>query len=95
MKFGFFVIIFVFVLSAIPTSALELKDNEREERDERNLRIELEAIPAPVQQDFDKYIQDLAASAQRDARAEEEARKDQAAKDYQRKVLNPIVLFRW
>ena len=92
MKYGFFVFILVFVLSAIPTSAFELKDNQREER---NLRIELEAIPSPVQQDFDKYIQDLAASAQRDTRAEEQARKDQAAKDYQKKVLNPIVLFRW
>ena len=92
MKYGFFVVILVFVLSAIPTSAFDLKNNEREER---NLRIELEAIPSPAQQDFDKYIQDLAASAQRDARAEEQARKDQAAKDYQRKVLNPMVLFRW
>ena len=95
MKYGFFVVILVFVLSAIPTSALELKDKEREKHDERNLRIELEAIPAPAQQDFDKYIQDLAASAQRDARVEEQARKDQAAKDYERKLLNPMVLFRW
>ena len=91
MKYGIFAIL-VFLLSAIPTSAFEVKNNEREER---SLRIELEAIPAPVQQDFDKYIQDLAASAQRDARAEEQARKDQAAKDYQRKVVNPIVLFSW
>ena len=93
MKYGFFVIILVFVLSAIPTSAFEVKDSN--EREERNLRIELEAIPAPAQQDFDKYIQDLAASAQRDARAEEQARKEQAAKEYQKKVLNPMVLFRW
>jgi hypothetical protein len=92
MKYGFFVVILIFVLSAIPTSAFDLKNNEREER---NLRIELEATPSPAQQDFDKYIQDLAVSAQRDTRAEEQARKDQAAKDYQRKVLNPIVLFRW
>ena len=92
MKYGFSVFIIVFVLRAIPTSAFDLKNDEREER---NLRIELEAIPSPVQQDFDKYIQDLAASAQRDTRAEEQARKDQAAKDYQRKALNPIVLFRW
>ena len=92
MKYGFSVFIIVFVLRAIPASAFDLKNDEREER---NLRIELEAIPSPVQQDFDKYIQDLAASAQRDTRAEEQARKDQAAKDYQRKALNPIVLFRW
>ena len=92
MKYGIFAIILVFLLSAIPTSAFEVKNNEREER---SLRIELEAVPAPVQQDFDKYIQDLAASAQRDTRAEEQARKEQVAKDYQRKVLNPMVLFSW
>ena len=92
MKYGLFAIILLLLLNAIPTSAFEVKNNEREERD---LRIELEAIPAPVQQDFDKYIQDLAASAQRDTRAEEQARKEQAAKDYQRKVLNPMVLFSW
>ena len=92
MKYGFFVVILVFVLNAIPTFAFDLKNDEHEER---NLRIEVEAIPSPVQQDFDKYIQDLAASAQRDTRAEEHARKDQAAKDYQRKLLNPMVLFRW
>ena len=92
MKYGLFLVILVFVLRAIPTSAFEVKNDEREAR---NLRIELEAIPSPVQQDFDKYIQDLAASAQRDTRAEEQARKDQAAKDYQMKVVNPLVLFRW
>lgn len=92
MKYGIFVFMLVFVLRAIPTSAFELKNNEREER---NLRIELEAIPSPAQQDFDKYIQDLAAAAQRDTRAEEQARKDKAAKDHQMKVVNPLVLFRW
>ena len=92
MKYGFFVFILVFVLRAVSTSAFELKKNERDERD---LRIELEAIPSPAQQDFDKYIQDLATAAQRDARPEERARKDEAAKDHQIKVVNPIVLFRW
>jgi len=92
MKYGFFVFILVFVLRAVSTSAFELKKNERDERD---LRIELETIPSPVQHDFDKYVQDLAAAAQRDARPEERARKDEAAKDHQIKVVNPIVLFRW
>jgi hypothetical protein len=92
MKYGFFVVILVFVLNAIPTFAFELKNDQREER---NLRIELEVIPSPVQQDFDKYIQDLAASAQRDARAEEQVQKEQATKNQQLKVVNPIVLFRW
>jgi len=92
MKYGFFVFILVFVLRAVSTSAFELKKNERDERD---LRIDLETIPSPVQHDFDKYVQDLAAAAQRDARPEERARKDEAAKDHQIKVVNPIVLFRW
>jgi len=92
MKYGFFVFILVFVLRAVSTSAFELKKNERDERD---LRIELETIPSPVQHDFDKYVQDLAAAAQRDTRAEEQARKDKAAKDHQIKVVNPLVLFRW
>jgi hypothetical protein len=59
------------------------------------LRIELETIPAPAQQNFDDYVQDLAAAAQRDERQEEQARKDQLAKAQKLKVLNPIVLFRW
>ena len=92
MKYGIFVFILVFVFRAVSTSAFDLKNNERDERD---LRIEIETIPSPVQHDFDQYIQDLAAAAQRDARPEERARKDDEAKDRQIKVLNPIVLFRW
>ncbi len=64
MKYGIFVFILVFVFGAVSTSAFDLKNNERDERD---LRIEIETIPSPVQHDFDKYIQDLAAAAQRDA----------------------------
>jgi hypothetical protein len=92
MKYGIFVFILVFVFRAVSTSAFDLKNSERDDRD---LRIEIETIPSPVQHDFDKYIQDLAAAAQRDARPEERARKEEAAKDHQIKVLNPIVLFRW
>jgi len=92
MKYGIFVFILVFVLRAVSTSAFDLKNKERDERD---LRIEIETIPSPVQHDFDKYIQDLADAAQRDARPEERARKEEAAKDLKIKVLNPIVLFRW
>ena len=64
MKYGIFVFILVFVFRAVSTSAFDLKNNQRDERD---LRIEIETIPSPVQHDFDKYIQDLAAAAQRDA----------------------------
>ena len=92
MKYGIFIFILVFVFRAVSTSAFDLKNNQRDERD---LRIEIETIPSPVQHDFDKYIQDLAAAAQRDARPEERARKEEEAKDHQIKVLNPIVLFRW
>ena len=92
MKYGIFIFILVYVFGAVSTSAFDLKNNQREERD---LRIEIETIPSPVQHDFDKYIQDLAAAAQRDASPEERARKEEAAKDHQIKVLNPIVLFRW
>jgi hypothetical protein len=92
MKYGIFVFILLYVFGAVSTSAFELKNNERHERD---LRIEIEVIPSPVQHDFDKYIQELAAAAQRDAQPEERARKEEAAKDQQIKALNPIVLFRW
>ena len=92
MKYRFLAIILVFVLWTIPASAFELKNTESNQRD---LRIELETIPAPSQQNFDDYVQDLAASAQRDERQEEQARKDQLAKAQKPKVLNPIVLFRW
>ena len=95
MKYGIFVFIFVFVFGAVSTSAFDLKNNEPDKRDERDLRIEIETIPSPVQHDFDKYIQELAAAAQRDAQPEERARKEEAAKDHQIKPLNPIVLFRW
>ena len=92
MKYGIFVFVLIYIFKAVSSSAFDLKDNER---DLRELRIEIEVIPAPVEHDFDKYIQDLAAAAQRDARQEERARKEEAAKDRQIKALNPIVLFRW
>jgi len=95
MKYGIFVFILIYIFRAVSSSAFDLKDNERDERDLRELRIEIEVIPSPVEHDFDKYIQDLAAAAQRDARQEERARKEEAAKDRQIKALNPIVLFRW
>ena len=92
MRYGFFVFALVLILKAIPASAFEVKNPER---DERRLRIELEPVPSQVRQDFDKYVQDLAAAAQKDATPEERARKDDAAKERQAKVVNPMVLFRW
>jgi hypothetical protein len=93
MKYGSFVFALVLVLKAIPASAFEVRNPERDEQ--RRLRIELEPVPSQVRQDFDKYVQDLAAAAQRDATPEERARKDDAAKERQAKVVNPMVLFRW
>jgi hypothetical protein len=92
MKYSFLAIMLVFVLWTIPAAAFELKNSEIKQRD---LHIELETIPAPAQQSFDNYVQDLAAAAQRDEREEEQARKDRLAKAQKLKVLNPIVLFRW
>jgi ribosome recycling factor len=92
MKYGFFVFALVLILKAIPASAFEVRNPER---DERRLRIELEPVPSQVRQDFDKYVQDLAGAAQKDATPEERARKDDAARERQAKVVNPMVLFRW
>jgi len=92
MKYGSFIFALVLILKAIPVSAFELRNPERYER---RLRIELEPVPSQVQQDFDRYVQDLAAAAQKDATPEERARKDDAAKERQAKVVNPMVLFSW
>ncbi|MGH7873394.1 MAG: hypothetical protein ACREQO_14370, partial [Candidatus Binatia bacterium] len=64
-------------------------------RDERRLRIELEEVPSAAQGNLDRYVRDLAAEAQKDASPEERARKQDAAKERQAKVVNPFPLFRW
>jgi hypothetical protein len=91
MRYGFFATALVLILSA-PASALDTKDIQR---DERGLRIELEVVPAPEQKDFEQYVQELVASAQRDAREANTKRQEDIAKDKQLKTLNPLVLFRW
>jgi hypothetical protein len=92
MKYGFFIFALVLILQATPVSAFEARTPER---DERRLRIELEPVLSQVQQDFDSYVQELAAAAQKDATPEERARKDDAAKERQAKVVNPMVVFSW
>jgi len=92
MKYGFVVFALVFILKALPVSAFELKTSKPEQRE---LHIELSPAPSQAQQDFDKYVQDVATAAQKDATPEERARKEDAAKERQPKVLNPIALFRW
>ena len=92
MKYGFFVFILVFVLRAIPAPAFELSKPQREER---GLNIELESSESPAQPDFDKYVRELAAAAQRDAKSREFQQQEDALKNQQAKTLNPIVIFRW
>jgi hypothetical protein len=92
MRYGYFAVALVLILSSSPTLAFETKDLER---DDGSLRIELEVVPTPEQKDFEQYIQELVASAQRDAREANSKREEDAAKDKQPKTLNPLVLFRW
>lgn len=92
MKYGYFVFALVFVLKAAPVAGFELKSPEPEER---KLQIELSPVPSRVQQDFDRYVQDLAEAARKDATPEERARKDDDAREHQPKVLNPVALLRW
>lgn len=92
MKYGYFVFALVFVLKAAPVAAFELKTPAP---DERKLHIELSPVPSHVQQDFDRYVQDLAEAARKDATPEERARKDDAVKERQPKALNPVTLLRW
>jgi hypothetical protein len=91
MRYGYFGIALVLILNS-STLAFETKDLER---DDRGLRIELEVVPTLQQKNFEQYIQELVASAQRDAREANLKREEDIAKDKQAKTLNPLVLFRW
>jgi hypothetical protein len=90
MKYGSLVFALAFILKALPAFPFEMKDPER---NEPRLKIELEAVPSPVQQDFDKYVQELAAAARRDVDSPPE--KKDTIKELQAKAVNPMVLFRW
>ncbi|HEY3166846.1 MAG TPA: hypothetical protein VGK57_06425 [Candidatus Binatia bacterium] len=92
MKHGYFAIALALILSSSSTRAFETKDPER---DDRGLRIELEVVPTPLQKDFEEYVQDLVASAQRDTKEASSKREEEVAKNKQPKPLNPLVLFRW
>ena len=89
MKAAHAVFLSVFLMS-LPASAFEVKNPQREEP---RLKIELEAEPAQIQQDFDTYVRDLAMAARRDVDSPPE--KKDRVKELQAKSLNPIVLFRW
>jgi hypothetical protein len=92
MKCGYLLFALAVILEATSAQAFELKDPQREDR---RLRVELEVVPTPPQQDFQQYVQELAASAQREAKESNSKRESDAAKDKQLKTLNPLVLFRW
>jgi hypothetical protein len=92
MNYRYWALALALVLYANPSFAFESRNPER---DDRRLKIELEMTPTPPQQDFEQYIQALAATARRDANPEERLRKLDADKERQAKALNPIVLFRW
>lgn len=92
MRYGYFAIALVLLLCSSPTLAIETKDLER---DDRGLRVELEVVPTPEQKDFGQYIQELVASAQREAKDPNSKREEDIAKNKQAKTLNPLVLFRW
>ena len=90
MKYGLRVVALVVIFHALPAFAFELKDPEREQR---RFYIVLESAPSQVQQNFDGYVQELAAAARRDMDAPRE--KKDRIKELQAKAMNPIVLFRW
>jgi hypothetical protein len=93
MKYRIFPIVVFLIATAIPVSAFEVKHPQREEQ---TLHMELEPVPEDrEQQSFDRYVEDLAAAARKDATPEERARKEDAVKEKQPKVFNPIALFRW
>ena len=92
MHYGYLLFGLVLILETTPARAFETKDPQR---DDRRLRIELEVVPMPPQQDFDQYVQELAASAQREAKEANSKHEEDIAKSKERKTLNPLVLFRW
>ncbi len=92
MQYGYLIFALALILQTTSVQAFEMKDPQREDR---RLRIELETVPTPPQQNFDQYVQELAAAAQRDAKEPSSKREEDAAKAKQPKSFNPLVLFRW
>ena len=87
MRFRIFAFALAIMAPALPVTAFELKNPEHEKR----LKIELQPAPSQVQENFDKYVQELAAAARRDAVSPPE--KPDRIKELQAKALNPIL--RW
>jgi len=92
MKYGYFAFALILILQVDPSFAFELKNPEPENR---RMTIELEVVPTPPQKDFEQYVQEQAAAAQRDAKEAGSKPNEQLAKNKQPKPLNPMTLFRW
>jgi hypothetical protein len=90
MKYLFSILAIAVLFHPLRAAAFELKNPQREKP---RLKIELEAAPSRLQQDFDKYVEDLAESARRDAESPPEKR--DTIKELQAKAVNPYTLFRW
>lgn len=88
MKYRIFTYALAIIAYALPSASSELKNPERQPR----LKIEIEPAPA-VQENVDKYIQELAATARRDA--ESPRHKKDKIGELHASAMNPVVLFRW
>jgi hypothetical protein len=88
MKKRIFAVALAIMAHALPVAAFEIKNPEPKPR----LKIEIESAPV-VQENFDRYVQELAAVARRDAESPPQ-KKDKTA-ELQAKAINPMVLFRW
>ena len=82
------IFLLTFIAGTVPATAFELRNPEQHGR----LKIEIEPA-SPVQENFDKYVQELAAAARKD-RESQPQKKDPHA-ELQAKAVNPLVLFRW
>lgn len=86
--------IFAFVLFAANSVAYGSEFFARQSPDPR-LSIELQAEPAPSQSKFDKYIEELAATAQREVKDDQAQMHEGPSRNKLLSPINPLVLFRW
>jgi hypothetical protein len=92
MKYRYLAFSLILIFQADASLGFELKNPEP---DKRRMTIELEVVPIPPQKDFEQYVQEQAATAQRDAKDAGSKPNEQLTKNKQPKPLNPITLFRW
>lgn len=92
MKYRHFAFTLAWMFLALPASAFESR-NPAPNRPQ--LKMELEEIPSTTRENFDRYVRNLAVEGQKNATPEEKARQDDAVKERQAKVVNPLPLLRW